>query len=220
MQAAGAFASILAALNVFVNNMEYLSRFAAGVERLDGFAHGLARPRKARRSRHDRDGRGREPGLREVTLETPDYDRTLGEESLSQRGARQGLLIAGPERVRQEFAAARDGRIVGLRNRDADPAEARGSVVSAAESLHDSGDAARTAVLSESGARRFRRGAANSFKASEAAGPDRALRRVRFAFGLRQGTFGRREAAAGVRPRAVEPTELCAAGRSDERTGS
>lgn len=41
IQAAGAFAAILSALTVIVQNFEGLSRFAAGVDRLQAFSHAL-----------------------------------------------------------------------------------------------------------------------------------------------------------------------------------
>ena len=96
--AAGAFASILAALNVFVSNMEYLSRFAAGVERLDGFARGLARTRRTGKNAPDLivTEEGENLAFDKVTLQTPDYDRTLVKDLSVNVEPGKGLLIAGP----------------------------------------------------------------------------------------------------------------------------
>ncbi len=96
VQAAGAFASILAALNVFVNNMEDLSRFAAGVERLDTFAHGLARPRKNKEHGIIVTQEGENLAFENMTLETPDYDRTLVKDLSVDVEPGKSLLIAGP----------------------------------------------------------------------------------------------------------------------------
>ena len=43
IQAAGAFAAMLSALTVIVDNFESFSRFVAGIDRLDSFARFLAR---------------------------------------------------------------------------------------------------------------------------------------------------------------------------------
>jgi len=96
VQAAGAFASILAALNVFVNNMEDLSRFAAGVERLDTFTHGLARPRKNKEHGIIVTQEGENLAFEKMTLETPDYGRTLVKDLSVDVEPGKSLLIAGP----------------------------------------------------------------------------------------------------------------------------
>ncbi|MDP1633345.1 MAG: SbmA/BacA-like family transporter, partial [Gallionellaceae bacterium] len=79
IQAAGAFAAILSALTVIVDNFESLSRFAAGIDRLDSFARFLA-------------GKGAGPSksgdgivlvqdsrlvIENLTLQTPNHERTL-----------------------------------------------------------------------------------------------------------------------------------------------
>ncbi|MEQ1948665.1 MAG: ABC transporter ATP-binding protein/permease [Bryobacteraceae bacterium] len=97
VQAAGAFSAILAALNVFVTNLEYLSRFAAGVERLDSFVRRLESEssqsavkskivtRIADDLRFDR-----------ITLQTPGYERTLVKELTLDLEPGKGLMIVGP----------------------------------------------------------------------------------------------------------------------------
>lgn len=98
VQAGGAFSAILNALAVFVNNLESLSRFAAGTNRLDSFLQYLApapadtaagRPRITTTEGDDL----RIDGL---TLQTPDYDRTLVRGLTVHVPAGRGLLIVGP----------------------------------------------------------------------------------------------------------------------------
>jgi len=79
VQAAGAFAAILTALTIIIDNFESLSRFAAGIDRLDSFAKFLAR----------KDEGLRKPGdsiifvpnshlaIENLTLQTPNHARTL-----------------------------------------------------------------------------------------------------------------------------------------------
>ena len=81
VRAAGAFTAVLSAISVIVDNFESLSRFAAGIERLDGFSRQLD-------GEPGRDNRA-EPGciesmegasgltLEQVTLQTPGVERVL-----------------------------------------------------------------------------------------------------------------------------------------------
>jgi putative ATP-binding cassette transporter len=100
IQAQGAFSAVLAALTVFVNNMEDLSRFAAGVDRLDTFVKRLDHPEitgnnaKQKRS-HIVTQEGDELRLKDVTLQTPDYSRTLIKALDVQVPAGKGLMIVG-----------------------------------------------------------------------------------------------------------------------------
>lgn len=96
VQAAGAFAAILAALTVFVDNFEALSKFAAGIDRLDAFAKALrvSLSVPAGRSVIER----REAStirLEHLTLETPNYQRTLVKDLSLEVLPQQGLLIVG-----------------------------------------------------------------------------------------------------------------------------
>ena len=100
IQASGAFSAVLTALTVFVNNMEDLSRFAAGVERLDTFVDRLQQPDFAPgRAAADRSRiatqEGDELRLDDVTLQTPDYSRTLIKALSVQVPAGEGLMIVG-----------------------------------------------------------------------------------------------------------------------------
>lgn len=97
VQAAGAFAAILTALNVIVDNFEAFSRFAAGIERLDAFAAFLA----------DKDaGTGSDQAricVREaaclsvdtLTLTTPGGERALIRDLSLDIQPGEGLMIVG-----------------------------------------------------------------------------------------------------------------------------
>ncbi|MEO7401722.1 MAG: ABC transporter ATP-binding protein/permease [Polaromonas sp.] len=96
VQAAGAFAAVLSAISVIVDNFESLSRFAAGIDRLDGFSRVL------------KEGpAGRAPGsvieseqgpglaLQFVTLLTPHHERILVRDLSVAIEPGQGLMIVG-----------------------------------------------------------------------------------------------------------------------------
>ena len=97
VQAAGAFTAMLSALTVFVENFDILSAFAAGIERLHTFSKSLAVPSPAdvklgdtlERLEHSR------LELDRVTLQTPNYQRTLITNVSLAVDQGQGLLIAG-----------------------------------------------------------------------------------------------------------------------------
>lgn len=99
VQAAGAFSAVLTSLSVFVNNMEWLSGFAASAERLDAFVRqldqptsqpsGSERPRIATRE-------GDELRFENVTLQTPNYERTLVRSLVARVPPGAGMLIVGP----------------------------------------------------------------------------------------------------------------------------
>ncbi|HEY0469582.1 MAG TPA: ABC transporter ATP-binding protein/permease [Polyangiaceae bacterium] len=97
VQAGGAFAAMLGALTVFVDNFEVLSAFAAGIERLHTFKHVLVLenrppdPTKAWIERIE----GPRLELAQVTLQTPNHERTLIRELSLQVPPGQGLVIVG-----------------------------------------------------------------------------------------------------------------------------
>lgn len=97
VQAAGAFAAIFAALTVIVNNFDTLSRFAAGISRLDKFANSLENSALAHT--HDRDLITTQEGsrlvLEKVSLQTPDYKRTLIVDLSMEVKPSEGVLIIG-----------------------------------------------------------------------------------------------------------------------------
>jgi len=97
IQAAGAFAAILATLTVIVDNFESLSRFVAGLDRLNTFSSSQAEtpvtPRETRaRIEATRDSR---LALEHVTLQTPNYERTLVRDLTVSINPGEGLLIVG-----------------------------------------------------------------------------------------------------------------------------
>lgn len=93
IQAAGAFAAILRALTLIVDNFEGFSRFAAGIDRLDSFSGFLA----------DRKDTGRHIVLVEdsrlsienLTVQTPNRERTLIRDLTLSIDPGAGLMIAG-----------------------------------------------------------------------------------------------------------------------------
>lgn len=97
VQAAGAFAAVLSAISVIIENFEALSRFTAGVDRLNGFAEVLAGPPSGRERALDviESVEGKELALRCVTLQTPNYERTLVRDLSLQIRPGEGLIIVG-----------------------------------------------------------------------------------------------------------------------------
>jgi putative ATP-binding cassette transporter len=97
VQAVGAFAAMLSALTVFVENFEALSAFAAGIERLHTFSKSLAGPQNGSAVLANRINRREHPRLEldGVTLHTPNSQRTLitGVSLTVEKG--EGLLIVG-----------------------------------------------------------------------------------------------------------------------------
>jgi vitamin B12/bleomycin/antimicrobial peptide transport system ATP-binding/permease protein len=101
VQAAGAFAAILSALAVIVDNFESLSRFFAGIDRLNTFSKSLAvqagikpvsRQRAAEVIHSVQDSRLE---LENVTLQTPDHKRTLITDLSLAINPGESLLIVG-----------------------------------------------------------------------------------------------------------------------------
>ncbi|HXJ38788.1 MAG TPA: ABC transporter ATP-binding protein/permease [Bryobacteraceae bacterium] len=98
VQAEGAFTAILGALTLFVDNLEGMSRFAAGIGRLNAFSRFLA-PKKPE-TEPDRGKILARPGDRltfeMVTLQTPDYERTLVKDLNFAVTPGDGVMIVGP----------------------------------------------------------------------------------------------------------------------------
>ena len=97
VQAAGAFAAIFAALTVIVNNFDTLSRFAAGINRLDKFSKTLES--FSHEGSTDRSVietvEGDHLAINNLTLQTPDYRRTLATNLTLEVLPKQGVLIVG-----------------------------------------------------------------------------------------------------------------------------
>jgi putative ATP-binding cassette transporter len=96
VQAGGAFAALLGALTVFVDNFESLSAFAAGIERLHTFKQALHDEATRVRGR-DQIASVESPGLalEQVTLQTPGGERTLIEDVSLEVEPGGGLVIVG-----------------------------------------------------------------------------------------------------------------------------
>jgi putative ATP-binding cassette transporter len=97
IQAAGAFAAILSALTVIVDNFESFSRFAAGIDRLDSFAKYLTgnnanQPQAENNIALVQDSR---LVIENLTLETPNHERTLIKELSLAINPGEGVLIVG-----------------------------------------------------------------------------------------------------------------------------
>lgn len=112
VQATGAFAAILAALSLLVDNLEDMSRFAASVGRLETLAQALGPERVAGHARNvvslGGNGQGRKEAGKihaqegdelefdKVTLRPPGSDRTLIRELTASVPLGEGLMIVGP----------------------------------------------------------------------------------------------------------------------------
>ncbi|MET0791696.1 MAG: ABC transporter ATP-binding protein/permease [Polyangiaceae bacterium] len=97
VEAGGAFAAMLSALTVFVDNFETLSAFAAGIERLHGFKKVLDAENRAPDPSKDWITReeSAELSLEGVTVQTPNHERTLVSDVSLNVKSGQGLVIVG-----------------------------------------------------------------------------------------------------------------------------
>lgn len=97
VQAGGAFAAVLAAISVIVENFEGLSRFAAGIDRLNTFSRVLALPPGSRT--HGKGlietAEGTTLALDHVTLLTPGGERILVDQLSLTVEPGHGLMIGG-----------------------------------------------------------------------------------------------------------------------------
>jgi putative ATP-binding cassette transporter len=97
VQAAGAFAAILSAMTIIVDHFGDLSKFAAGVERLDGFSHLLLEPRDPSGPNETtiESVQAMHLGLEDVTVQTPGRERTLVRNLTVTIPPGEGLMIVG-----------------------------------------------------------------------------------------------------------------------------
>lgn len=97
VQAAGAFAMVLSAISLIVENFEGLSRFAAGVDRLDSLAKVLPEQssKEVAKGRTIRSVEAPHLALEGVTLHTPNYDRILVRNLSVAVKPGEGLMIVG-----------------------------------------------------------------------------------------------------------------------------
>ncbi|MBU3698168.1 ABC transporter ATP-binding protein/permease [Dechloromonas sp.] len=98
IQAAGAFAAILSALTVIIDNFDSLSKFAAGIKRLDTFRKFLVADGRvtAAEDRQITCVSGPDLAVDNLTLRTPNHERTLLRSLSLSVSPGQGLLIVGP----------------------------------------------------------------------------------------------------------------------------
>lgn len=153
IQAAGAFAAILSALTVIVDNFESLSRFAAGIDRLDSFARFLAGkdavpPKAGGNIDLVQDSR---LAIENLTLQTPNHERTLIRDLSLTINPGNGLMIVGTSgcgkssllRAIAGLWRSGSGRII--------RPDTRGHAVPSATALHAAGQPAQPAVVSAAG---------------------------------------------------------------------
>jgi putative ATP-binding cassette transporter len=97
-EAAGAFSRILVALNLVIDNFDGLTRFAAGIDRLDAFAKFLKSRRSERTGAEHAIEYKTGPAVRieHLTLPTPNQQRVLIDDVSLEVGPGDGLVIAGP----------------------------------------------------------------------------------------------------------------------------
>jgi vitamin B12/bleomycin/antimicrobial peptide transport system ATP-binding/permease protein len=99
VQAAGAFAAVLGAVSLIVDNFESLSRFVAGIQRLDALSRLVlnAPVDPAAAGKHGRitSRRGDTLALDALTLYTPQFDRLLIKDLTLNLAPGEGLLITG-----------------------------------------------------------------------------------------------------------------------------
>ncbi len=97
IQATGAFAAILTALTVIISNFEAFSKFAAGIDRLHGFA-GFVAGKDADRAKAE-DGivfvQDSRLAIENLTVETPNHARTLIKDLSLVIDPGEGVLIVG-----------------------------------------------------------------------------------------------------------------------------
>ncbi len=97
VQAAGAFAAVLTAVSLIVDNFESLSRFVAGIDRLHALSEVMRqrKPRDERARERIRSAHAEQLALRDLTLYTPQFDRLLVERLNVALQPGESLLITG-----------------------------------------------------------------------------------------------------------------------------
>lgn len=97
IQATGAFAAILSALTVIVDNFEAFSKFAAGIDRLHGFARFVAAAKGDQPKTEDGIAfvQNSRLAIENLTVETPNHARTLIKDLSLTISPGQSVLIVG-----------------------------------------------------------------------------------------------------------------------------
>jgi putative ATP-binding cassette transporter len=95
-EATGAFARVFYSLNVIVSRFASLTNFTAGIDRLSGFAEYLDSPKKGKMEDRIIDFIEEDRlAIQYLTLQTPNYQRTLVNSLSLQLEPQKGLLIMG-----------------------------------------------------------------------------------------------------------------------------
>ncbi len=95
-QASMAFTQVLTALSLIVTEFRNISTFAANVNRLGSFMEALDAPEHDEGETTIRTAQEDNVALRAVTLQTPNYQRTLVKNVSAEVDSGKGLLIVGP----------------------------------------------------------------------------------------------------------------------------
>ncbi len=98
VQATGAFTAILGSLTLLVDNLEALSRFAAGIGRLETLKNSLAPVKITKSTKAGKiiSQEAEEIAFDRVTMKTPGNERTLVEDLTFSIKPGEGLMIVGP----------------------------------------------------------------------------------------------------------------------------
>lgn len=98
MQASSAFSQILEAMSVFVLSFKTVAGFAANLNRISGFKEEIHKPDPSSEPGRPRIGHdeGEIIDVEDVTLQTPNYARTLVEHLSTEIKPGESLLIMGP----------------------------------------------------------------------------------------------------------------------------
>ncbi len=102
-EAQGAFFRVFFSLNVIVSRLQSLANFGAGIDRLYSFAEYLEHPIAAQAEKQDTDEtptintvEDSRLAIEHLTLQTPNYQKTLIKDLSVELPSGQGLLIVGP----------------------------------------------------------------------------------------------------------------------------
>lgn len=163
-EAQGAFIRIFFSLNLIVARFQELTSFGAGIDRLYTFAESLEQPNQnVTEESTESDAEEQEPikptftveegeglSLAELTLMTPNYQRTLITDLYSLiRGRR--VISQRAKWMRQEFLTASDGRVMELRPRHYPSSSTWGYPLPTSTTLYDCGQSPGSDDLSQYG---------------------------------------------------------------------
>ena len=155
-EAQGAFVRVFFSLNVIVSRLQSLANFGAGIDRLYSFAEYLEHPIAAQAEKQDTDEtptinivEDSRLAIEHLSLQTPNYQRTLIKDLSVELPSGQGLLIVGPSGCGKSSLLRAIARIVERRHRCDHTTQTRPDPVFTAASLYDLRDVARPVTLSQ-----------------------------------------------------------------------